>query len=499
MSLGIDDPAARYRELAARYAPEDGQPSFEVHNPSTGDLLARFPTHDAEHVDRVVAAARAAARTWRAVPTRERARLLKTVAQRLRDAADEIATLESLEMGKTFLTARSYDMHVCAESFEFFGSLIENERGSFVPGAAIDSYSVREPYGVVAGIIPFNWPPIHTGAKLAPALAAGNVVILKPPEQCPLSVLRVIEIVAEVVPADVVQAVTGIGSVTGTALTGHPGIDRISFTGSPATARHVLHAAAEHFTGALLELGGKNPLLVFDDADLEQAVPTAVEASFMNQGQACTAASRILVHESVAARFTELFVKAVADLRMGDPLEADTELGPLVTSAHRDRVESYIEVGLAEGAHLAYRGERPADPVLAGGYFVAPHVLDGVTPQMRVAQEEIFGPVATILTFRDLDEALEIANGTEFALVAGVFTADPVLARRAADAIDAGVVFVNNYNRSFLPTTPFGGNRASGYGREHVAETLHEFSRIKSVRIANGLEPAPLSLRPGVR
>ena len=233
MSLGVKNSTEFYVSVAEKYAPSAGQDAFDVHNPSNGQFLARFPNLGADAVDQAVETAKAALPSWRSTPPRERARLLKLAAARLREHADDIATIESLEVGKTYGTSRTYDMWVCAESFEFFGSIIEAQQGKYVPGGAIDSYSVREPYGLVAGIIPFNWPPVHTAAKLAPALAAGNVVILKAPEQCPLSVLHIVHIIEDLFPAGVVQVLTGLGAVTGAALTSHRGVNRISFTGSP--------------------------------------------------------------------------------------------------------------------------------------------------------------------------------------------------------------------------------------------------------------------------
>ena len=487
--------AAQAKELyvsnAERYAPRTGQESFDVQNPSTGEYLASFPNSDAQAVDRAVELARAVLPEWRTVPNRERARILKQAAARIREHADDIAAISSLEMGKTVATSRTYDLWVCAESFEFFGSVIENKQGIYVPGGPIDSYSVREPYGVVAGIIPFNWPPVHTGAKLGPALAAGNTVILKAPEQCPLAVLHIVHLLDDLFPAGVVQVLTGLGAVTGSALTSHTGIDRISFTGSPASARHVLHAAADNFTGAILELGGKNPLILLEDADLDLAVPTAIEGAFMNNSEACTAASRILVHESIAEEFTERFVEATSQLVVGHALTEGTDIGPMVTGAHKEKVDAYVEVGRQDGARLVYQGSVPEDPELADGYYVAPVVFADVTKEMRIAQEEIFGPHVAIMPFSTLEEAIEIANSTEFSFMAGVITQDMVRARVITETVDAGVVFVNNFNRSFLAATPFGGNRASGYGREHVAETIDEYSRIKSVRIPSGLAPVP--------
>lgn len=492
MSLGVENSTEFYVSVAEKYAPSAGQDAFDVHNPSNGQFLARFPNLGADAVDQAVETAKAALPAWRSTPPRERARLLKLAAARLREHADDIATIESLEVGKTYGTSRTYDMWVCAESFEFFGSIIEAQQGKYVPGGAIDSYSVREPYGLVAGIIPFNWPPVHTAAKLAPALAAGNVVILKAPEQCPLSVLHIVHIIEDLFPAGVVQVLTGLGAVTGAALTSHRGVNRISFTGSPGAARQVLHSAAENFTGALLELGGKNPLIVLADADLDLAIPTAIEAAYMNNSEACTSASRLLVHESVLDEFTKRFIDATSKLVVGHALDARTSIGPMITAAHKARVDAYVEIGRQDGATVAFQGSAPTNPELADGFYVAPVVFTGVTKDMRVAQEEIFGPFVSIMSFSTLEEAIDIANSTEFALVAGIMTKDMVNARKASDQIDAGVVFINNYNRAFLAATPFGGNRASGYGREHVAETLEEFSRIKSVRIPSGLAPVPL-------
>ena len=282
----------------------------------------------------------------------------------------------------------------------------------------------------------------------------------------------------------------GLEPGAGNALASHPLVRRISFTGSPETARHVLRAAAENFTGALLELGGKNPILVFPDADLDLAVQSAVEGSFFNQGEACTAASRLLVHESVLGSFVERYIALVSKLVVGDPLAPGTHIGPMVTRAQQRRVLDYIALGVQEGATPAYQGSPPEDPRLAGGFFVAPVVFTGVTPDMRIAQEEIFGPVAAIVSFSDYEEAIAIANGTRFALVAGVFSRDPLLTSRAARDIDAGMVFVNNYNR-MLFGIPFGGNRASGYGREHFEQTLHEYVSIKTIRVPSGKAPIP--------
>ncbi|GGO94749.1 aldehyde dehydrogenase family protein [Wenjunlia tyrosinilytica] len=482
---------AELESVAARWSSDDEAGSFPVHEAATGRLLARIRAADAAEIDAAVRGAhRAFTEDWRHRTGAERGRMLRRAAQLLREHADEIAEIESREVGKPIEISRHYDMVVCAESFEFFGALADKIHGDFFPGGPIDTYTIREPYGVVAGIIPFNWPPVHTAAKAAPALAAGNVVVLKPPEQCPLTVLRITEILQEVFPGQVVQAVPGRGSEAGRALTGHPLVRRISFTGSPATGRAVLKDAAEHFTGALLELGGKCPLIVYEDADLDLAVSGAVEGTFFNQGEACTSASRVLVHDAVADEFIRRYIAATSRLVVGDGLDPRTHIGAMVTAEHKRNVEAFVETGQLEGAVLAFRGRIPDDPRLAGGYFVPPTVFTDVTPGMRIAREEIFGPVASVIRFATDEEAIEIANGTDFALVAAVYTQDDQRARRAGREIDAGVVFVNNYNRMFLGT-PFGGNRASGYGREHAAETLQEFLRTKSVRTPSGRSQVP--------
>lgn len=463
---------------------------FDVHEAATGELLQTVAGVGAEQVDAAVRAAHEAfENVWRDFPHRERAALMFAVAEKIEANRDELAELESREVGKPIEISRDYDLGVCAGSFRFFGGLADKVHGEFFPGGPINTYTTPEPYGVVGGIIPFNWPPIHTAAKTAPALAAGNTVVLKPPEQCPLTIMRLVELMQEVLPLGVVEVVPGAGPETGAALSGHPLVRRLSFTGSTATGRKVLAAAAENLTGSMLELGGKNPFVVFADANLDAAIPAAIEGAFYNQGEACTAASRLLVHASLHDEFLERFCAATAKLVVGDGVDPATHVGPMVTAAHRDKVESYIAIGREE-ARVAYAGEKPADPRLAGGYFVPPTVLADVAPGSRIALEEIFGPVAAVIRFSEYEEAIAIANETEYALVAGVFTESMVRAQSAAREIDAGVVFVNNYNRAFLGT-PFGGNRASGYGREHAIETLREFQKTKAVRLPSGLVSVP--------
>ena len=468
--------------------PED---SFDVFNPATGSVLATVDGGGAAEVDAAVRRARRAYdEGWRQVSARERGKLLFECARVVRAHAGELAALETAEMGKPYLQARLFDVEFCISSFEFYGGLADKVPGQAVDLGAVSAHTVHEPYGVVGGIIPFNWPPIHTAAKSAPALAAGNVVVLKPPEQDPLTIMRIIELLEGVLPADVLQVVPGRGPEAGTALAGHPLVERLSFTGSTATGRAVLKVAADGLTPATVELGGKNPLLVFADADLDAAVRGALEGAFFNQGEACTAASRLLVEESVYDEFVARLAPAVGRLRVGDGRDPETHVGPLISAAQRQRVLGFIDGAIAEGATVAAQAPLPSDPRLAGGYWVAPTLFTDVTPAMTIAREEVFGPVTAVLRFSGEDEALELANDTPYGLVAAVYTADHRRARRLARRIDAGVVMINNYNRAFLGT-PFGGFGDSGYGREHALESLLEFTRTKSIREPSGMAPIP--------
>ncbi|RZI79790.1 MAG: aldehyde dehydrogenase, partial [Microbacterium sp.] len=347
-----------------------------------------------------------------------------------------------------------------------------------------------EPYGVVAAILPFNWPPIHFAKKCAPALAAGNAVIIKPGEQAPLTVLRMVEIANEVLPPGVLNAVTGIAA--GAGLAGHRGVQRITFTGATATGRRVLQSAAENLTFATMELGGKNALIVLEDADVAQAVDVAIEGMFYNQGEACTSTARILVHDAVYDDFVAAFGRKAEGLVVGDGLDPATDVGPMVDAKQRDRVLSYLDSALSEGARIVAQGTVPDDPALAGGYWVAPTVLVDVTPDSTFGQEEVFGPIAGIMRFTDEDEAIEIANGTEYGLTAAICTRDEQRAWQMAQRLEAGMVFVNNYMRRAFLGSPFGGVKGSGFGRENAAETLREFVRSKNVRFRSGRAPVPV-------
>ncbi|MPV89319.1 aldehyde dehydrogenase family protein [Georgenia ruanii] len=458
--------------------------AFDVEDPATGAVLARVQGSGPDEVGAAVRRAHDAFLTWRELTGRERGQYLFGAADSLGAHTDELAELLSAENGKPVRDAKELDLQMLVGSFRFFGGLADKLPGSFLTQGSVNVGTVREPFGVVAGIIPFNWPPIHLGGKVAPALAAGNTVVLKPGEQAPLTILRIVEILNEVLPAGVVSAVAG-GAAVGIALTAHPLVRMISFTGSPESGTAVLKAAAERHVPVLTELGGKNPFIVFDDADLDRAVYDAVEGAFFNKGEACTAASRILVQDGVHEEFVRRFADAVSKLRVGDGRDDGTHVGPLVSRQQQAKVAEYINVGVGEGATITAQAALPDDEDLRDGFFVQPTVFTGVEPGMRIAQEEIFGPVTCVMRFSTEDEAVEIANGTRYALVSAVYTRNSDVATRVARRVEAGVAFINNYFRAFLGS-PFGGTKASGSGREHSADTLLEFTYAKALRAPSG-------------
>jgi acyl-CoA reductase-like NAD-dependent aldehyde dehydrogenase len=473
------------KTVSGRWSSELPEDRFDVHNPATGELIATVQGGSAIEVDAAVRAAHVAwEENWRWLTPRERSRVLVDAARLLRANADGIARLESEEVGKP-LEQAALDVEFLIGLFEFFGGLANALPGQTWISGPVLALSTLEPYGVVGGIIPFNWPPIHAGAKAAPALAVGNTVVLKPPEQGPLTIMRIGELLEEVLPADVLHVVPGAGPGAGHALAAHPLVGKMSFTGSPATGKAVLKTLAANITPALMELGGKNALIVLEDVDIEAAVGGILEGAYYNQGEACTAASRVLVHRSICDELVERLAGAVSRLRVGDPMSASTDVGPLVTRAQQQRVLDYIRIGQEEGARLVAQAPLPEDERLRDGYWVAPTLFADVTPDMRIAREEIFGPVTCVMPFDDIEEAIRVANDSEYGLVAGVYTRDTSRALHIGRRISAGVIFVNNYNRALLGT-PFGGTKQSGYGREHAIETLREFGYTKTFRLPSG-------------
>ena len=463
-------------------AASDGK-TFDVHDPSSGDVLATVAKATKADVDRAVNAAHSAleSKAWGGAPPAERGRIMMRIAQALRDRADDLATLESRDNGKPLKQARA-DVQVAARYFEFFAGIADKIMGSTIPlGPGFLDYTVREAIGVSAQIIPWNYP-IQIGARgIAPAIAAGCTVVLKPAEDAPMTALRLGEIALECgLPRGVVNVVPGMGPEAGAALAGHPGINQLTFTGSVEVGIAVAKMAADNVVPVVMELGGKSPNIVFADADMDATAAGVANAIFQNAGQTCSAGSRLLVerqaHDQLVARLSE----RVAQMRIG-PGVSDPDMGPIISKKQLEAVDTYVKVGTKEGAHVAAGGSRPADASLAKGYFYQPTLLDRVSPDMRVAQEEIFGPVLAIIAFDDLEEAVAIANRSQYGLVAGIWTRDINKAMTIASRVKTGQVYINTYGAGGGVELPFGGYKKSGYGREKGLDSLASYTQIKNV------------------
>jgi acyl-CoA reductase-like NAD-dependent aldehyde dehydrogenase len=455
--------------------------AFEVFDPHDGSKLADVAEAKAIDVDRAVDAARRALPRWSATPAAERGVLLLKLADAIERNAAELATLESRDTGHPIRDATRLDVPRTASTFRYFGGMADKLQGSVIPvERGFLNYVLRVPVGVVGQIVPWNFPLMFTSWKMGPALAAGNTVVFKPAELTPLTSLRIAELAAEVgFPEGVVNVVPGLGHVAGAHMAGHPGLDKISFTGSTSVGRSIVEASAGNLKRVQLELGGKGANVIFADADLEAAINGSAFAIFHNQGQACIAGSRLIVQDSIADEFIERFTTLAKSIRLGAPLDPETEMGPLTSPEHRDRVLAYVKVALDEGGEVLIGGKAPDDPELANGCYVEPTVvLAGVHD--RVGQEEVFGPFVTVTTFRDETQALEIANATNYGLGGGLWTRDVRRAHRVAAAIRSGMVWINTYKR-VNPGSPFGGIGDSGYGREMGFEAMHDYTEAKSI------------------
>jgi aldehyde dehydrogenase (NAD+) len=465
-----------------RVAASDGG-TFEVYDPSTGDVLATVAKATKADVRRAVQSARAAleSKAWAGITPAERGRLLFRMAQAIRDRAEELSTLESRDNGKPLRQARA-DVQVAARYFEFFAGIADKIMGNTIPlGPGFLDYTIREPIGVSAQIIPWNYP-IQIGARgVAPALAAGCTVVLKPAEDAPMTALRLGEIALTCgLPPGVLNVVPGMGPEAGAALASDPDINQLTFTGSVEVGTLVAKMAADNIVPVVMELGGKSPNIVFADADLELAVQGVANAIFQNAGQTCSAGSRLLVERQVHDALLARLVSKAKSMRVG-PGVSDPDMGPIISKRQLETIEGYVKIGAVEGARIAVGGSRPEDPSLSRGFYYSPTLLDDVAPQMRVAQEEIFGPVLAIIRFDELDEAADLANRSQYGLVAGIWTRDINKALSLAARIKAGQVYINTYGAGGGVELPFGGYKKSGYGREKGLEALASYTQLKNV------------------
>jgi len=468
--------------------PSSGR-TFETLNPATGEPMAEIAAGEAADIDRAVAAARRAFESgpWRRVTPAERQRMIWRLSDLIERNLEEFAQLETLDNGKPLGVARVADVPLTIEHFRYYAGWATKIEGEtipvsvpYAPGARFFNYTLREPVGVVGQIIPWNFPLLMAAWKLGPALAAGNCVVLKPAEQTPLSALRLGELIQEAgIPPGVVNIVTGFGETAGAALARHPDVDKVAFTGSTEVGRLIVQASAGNLKRVSLELGGKSPNLIFRDADLDAAADGAASAIFFNHGQCCCAGSRLFVEKAAYDQVVDRIAKNAQQIKVGPGWEEGTQMGPLVSEELLRRVTGYLEAGRSEGACVVAGGKRSGGD-LERGYFVEPTVFTDVRSQMKIMQDEIFGPVVAVTPFTDIEEVVQASNDTTYGLAAGIWTRDLAKAHRAAEALKACTVWINCYN-VFDAASPFGGYKQSGYGREMGHHALDLYTQVKSV------------------
>jgi acyl-CoA reductase-like NAD-dependent aldehyde dehydrogenase len=457
----------------------------DLTEPATGDRLARAAMAGAADVDRAVAAARAAVEgDWGRTPGPERSRLLHALADAIVANRAELAELESRNVGKAISSVKA-ELHQAVENFRYYGSAIATISGRANPiGGSLLFYSLKEPVGVAAQIVPWNYPLMMATWKLAPALAAGCSVVLKPDPQTPLTAIRLAELAAEVgFPAGAVNVVPGDGPTTGAYLVQHPGVDKVAFTGSTKTGGEIMRLASDPVKRITLELGGKSPNLVFADSDLDSALPSSAWSIFYAAGQSCEARSRMLVEKPLYDEAVSKMAELAGGVKVGDPLDPETQMGSLISAAHRDRVDGFVQRGAGEGAEVLAGGALPDGP----GAFYPPTVV-AATNKAEIAQEEVFGPVVTMIPFDDEKDAIRIANDVRYGLMATIWTGDPARGHRIAARIKSGTVGINMPYTAF-PGIPFGGYKQSGFGRELALETLDLYLETKSVVVSTGARP----------
>jgi aldehyde dehydrogenase (NAD+) len=456
--------------------------TMEVINPATEEVCATVASADAEDLDAAVAAARAALNgPWGQMSARERGRLVRKLGERLMERADEVSRLETLHNGKPIMESRQIEIPLAAECFEYYGGWSDKVMGETIPvkGNYLN-YTLREPLGVCAAIVPWNFPLLIAVWKIAPALACGNTIIVKPASQTPLTALALGEIALDVgLPPGVLNVLTGPGAKLGQAIVEHPGIDKIAFTGDTSTGKGIMKGAADTLKKITLELGGKSPNIVLADADIESAIRGAAIGIFYGKGEVCAAGSRLLVDKSIKAEFIDKLAARTKKMVAGDPMDPKTRFGALSSKKQMDTVLRYVDSAKKEGATLVAGGER-ADIGTGKGYFMQPTVFADVTPDMTISREEIFGPVLAAIEFADLDEAIARANDTPYGLAAGVWTRDIKKAHYVARKLQAGTVWINTYN-VYDTASPFGGYKQSGFGREMSSHALEHYTQVKSV------------------
>jgi acyl-CoA reductase-like NAD-dependent aldehyde dehydrogenase len=459
--------------------------TFELRNPATAEIIGRVPRASKNDVYEAIEFARKAFETpqWQEMEYTKRGKILFQIASLIKHDFDEIARLETLNQGKPLRESKA-DVAWVVRAFEYWGGLADKIEGETIPVTSNRlTYTLREPLGVTAHIIPWNYPLALAARSIAPALATGNAIVAKPAELTPLTLLKIADYAQKAgLPDGILNVVTGSGAVAGRALVSHPDIDGITFTGSTQTGQQIMETASKNVTPVLLELGGKNPNIIFPDADFQKAVQMAKFAIFTNAGQMCWAGSRLFLHEEIYEKFLEELKKQTESLKIGQGLDDKTELGPLVSEDQKERVLSYIRSGLEDGARLITGGTVPEDPALRNGYFLKPTIFAEVNSNMKIGCEEIFGPVLTVFRFRSVDEVIEMSNDTSYGLYAGVWTNNLKLAQHVIKNLQAGVVAVNDYLVAY-PQTPFGGYKDSGIGYENGQQAVSRYTRIKSVTV----------------
>ena len=473
----------QHRDLyygGAWHRPQGGY--LDTFNPATGESLGPAAEANSADVDAAVRAAQQGFAVWRGIKPLERAGLLKKVAQVLRDNAFELALLDAANCGNPIIEMQR-DALIAAAQIDYYAGLATEVKGETLPmGDGILNYTLREPYGVCARIVAYNHPIMFTAAKMAPPLIAGNAVIMKPPYQAPLSSYRMMELIDGILPPGVLNILSG-GIACGQALVNHPDVPRLALIGSVPTGRAIARAGAERLKHVTLELGGKNACIIYPDADMDKAIPAAVNGmNFTWCGQSCGSTSRLFVHESIHDQVVEGMLKAIRHYQPGIPTDMATTMGCIVSQQQHEKIMSYIALGQQEGATLAYGGQRPSDPALAKGWFVQPTVFTNVTQKMRLANEEIFGPVLSVIKWRDEAEMIEQVNAVEYGLTASIWTQNLATAHRTAARVQAGFVWVNHVGSHFIGAS-FGGYKQSGIGREEGFDELLTYTQHKNVHV----------------